>query len=149
MVRILKHIITVALCLLVVGGAVGVRFYVFACAHRGDLQLALEKENHGCCCHGDDDDDSCAPKDHEGGAYLTLHEEACCKATTLFVSVSHFEVSQASKLSVELPFIFIPNSPSYCANADSRCDLPIASHAPLIADAVPVPIIYLHGQLRL
>jgi hypothetical protein len=145
MLRIVKHTVTVALCLLVTGGAVGVRFYVSACMHSGDVQLAIEKNSPCCCSH---DSDSDAPKTPHEDGYFTAHEDACCKTSSLTISVSHFEVSQASKLSADLPFVTIPNLLHFaCADGDSRT--PAVARAPQIADATPTPIIYLHGQLRL
>jgi hypothetical protein len=146
MIRIVKHIITVALCLLVTGGVVGVHFYVSACMHSGNVQLAMEKDHRSCCGH---DDDSNAPKEPHEDGYFVAHEDECCKTSSLSVSVSQFEVSQASKLHVELPFIFIPYLPCYADVAGCDSYSLTVARPPLIAVAYPLPIIYLHGQLRL
>ncbi|MDR0712070.1 MAG: hypothetical protein LBF67_06985 [Prevotellaceae bacterium] len=146
MMKIVKHTITVVLCLLVTGGAVGVRFYVSACTRSGDVQLAMGKDHRSCCEHSDAGDAPGAP--HKDG-YFVAHEEECCKTSSLSVSVSSFEASQASKLQADFPVIFIPNLPRYADVAGCGSYLLTTAHAPLIADADPVPIIYLHGQLRL
>lgn len=148
MLQIAKHIVTVTLCLLITGGAVGVRLYISACTHSSDVQLALE-ENHPSCCSHDSDKSSNAPQTPHEDGYFVAHEEACCKTSSLSISVSHFEVSQASMLSADLPFVTIPNLSHFAcaASADSRT--PVAALAPRIADAASTPIIYLHGQLRL
>jgi hypothetical protein len=143
MVRVAKHIITVALCLLVIGGAVSVRFYVSECMHSGNVQLAMAKDHSSCCSH----DDSAPEEPHEDGYFAALEDE-CCKVSSLSVSVSSFEVSQALKLSVDLPFVTIPCLlPFACADGGSLATA--VARAPQIADACPAPIIYLHGQLRL
>ncbi|MDR2813703.1 MAG: hypothetical protein LBB79_03480 [Prevotellaceae bacterium] len=145
MLRIVKHIVTVTLCLLITGGAVGVRFYVSACTHSGDVQLAMEKIPRSCCSHDSDSDASGEP--HKDG-YFVAHEEGCCKTSSLSISVSHFEVSQASKLSADLPFVTIPNL-SHFACAGIGGHTTAVACAPRVADVAPTPIIYLHGQLRL
>lgn len=145
MLRIVKHTVTLALCLLITGGAVGVRVYVSACMHSGNVQLAMGKNHSSCCSHDGDNRSPKAP--HEDG-YFVAHEDACCKTSSLSISVSHFEVSQASKLSADLPFVTIPNlSHLACAGGDGRA--PAVARAPRIADPAPTPIIYLNGQLRL
>ncbi|MDR0688588.1 MAG: hypothetical protein LBF55_07915 [Prevotellaceae bacterium] len=141
-----KHAIAAALCLLVTGGAVGVRFYVSACMHSGDVQLAMA-QNHRCCCGHNDD--SAAPKEPHRDGYFASHEEDCCKTSSLSISVSHFEVSQACKLSVDLPFVTTPSIPQHFVCAGGGGLMAAVAPAPRIADAAPAPIIYLHGQLRL
>jgi hypothetical protein len=143
MLQIVKHIVTLALCLLVTGGAVGVRFYVSACAHSGDVQLAMKKDHRRCCSR-----DGSAPQAPHRDGYLAAHEDECCKTSSLSVSVSHFEVSQASKLSVDLPFLTIPHLPHFACAAGSS-HTPAAAHAPPARGDASTPIIYLHGQLRL
>jgi hypothetical protein len=141
-----KHAIAAALCLLVTGGAVGVRFYVSACMHSGDVQLAMT-QNHRCCCGHNDD--SAAPKEPHRDGYFASPEEGCCKISLLSLSVSHFEVSQACKPSVDLPFVTTPSIPQHLACAGGGSLMAAVATSPRIADAAPAPIIYLHGQLRL
>ncbi|MDR1342930.1 MAG: hypothetical protein LBK18_06725 [Prevotellaceae bacterium] len=151
MVRIAKHIIAVVLCLMVIGGAVDVRFYVSECMHSGNVQLAMAKDHRSCCSHDNDYDndyDNSAPKETHEDGYFASPEDECCKVSSLSVSVSSFEVSQALKLSVDLPFVTIPGL-SHFACADGGSLVTAVARAPRIADACPAPIIYLHGQLRL
>jgi hypothetical protein len=149
MLQAVKHIVAVALCLLITGGAVGVRFYVSTCTHSGDVQLAMEKIPRSCCSHDSDNShDSNAPEASHRGGYFVAHEDDCCKTSLLSVSVSHFEVSQAGKLSVDLPFVAIPHLPHF-AFAGSHSHTPAVALAPRMPGAASTPIIYLHGQLRL
>lgn len=144
MLQIVKHIITLSLCLLITGGAVGVRVYVSACTHSGEVQLAMSKIHRTCCSH---DDDAPEEQSHESG-YFVAHEDECCTTSSLSISVSHFKVSQASKLSVDLPFVTIPNL-LHVADGGSGSLAPAAARLPRIAGVASTPVIYLHGQLRL
>ena len=138
MLRTLKHIAIVALCLLVVGGAVSTQVYIFVCSqHHHGTQLSLRGEHHTCCAHDHDSDEDC--QHHDG------IENACCKITSQTLGVSSFEVSKitrVSKVAVVAATFDVPHICNGCCHvvrlANSSCVH--SSHS---------PDIYSFGQLRL
>lgn len=151
MLRIVKHTIAIVLCLLITGGGVGVRVYVSACTHSGNVQLAMEASHPGCCSHDADTDadaDRSYPAHPHAGGYIAAHEDACCTTSAVSISVCPFELSPSGKQLVDLPFATIPNL-SHFACAAVADGAPAIARAPRIADAASTPIIYLYGQLRL
>jgi hypothetical protein len=159
MLRIVKHTIAIVLCLLITGGGVGVRVYVSACTHSGNVQLAMEASHPGCCSHDADTDtdtdadadadaDRSYPAHPHAGGYIAAHEDACCTTSAVSISVCPFELSPSGKQLVDLPFATIPNL-SHFACAAGNGGAPAIARAPRIADAASTPIIYLYGQLRL
>ncbi len=146
MLRIVKHIATVALCLLVICGAVGTHFYVFVCSHNHHAaQLALTADHQGCCSHGHDAGTECH---HHGDGVASFDDEAsCCQTSSQVLSVSNFEVSHLLKLSkiatlsVVVNFLF---DNALCVSEDaSRIAYSSFVHSPQSPD------IFSFGQLRL
>ena len=150
MLRIVKHIAVIALCLLVIGGAAGTHIYVFICSHGCHaVQLSLtddhhcEHSHHACCdSHDDDDEDSCC---HDES--VCVLSDACCTATSQELSVSNFEVSREHKLSKVAPVVALFNSVFHCCAACGNTAVAVAF--PPVENSSHSPDIYSFGQLRL
>jgi hypothetical protein len=131
MLRIVKHIAASLLCLLVVGGSVGVHFYVFTCADKNhSAQIALNRDISCCsaaevqCCgaasacphlHEDDEDEYTLPSD-----VVSLSPLNCCNSDAQVFLLDQFEVKQGKKQSVLLQPIFLLQAVQGC-NAGIHC----------------------------
>lgn len=75
MLRFVKNILALTVCLLVIAGSVGVNFYLFTCTHC-EWQLLVDKDSHNESCCDDNEKD------------------ACCNTTQLSISTDNFAHSQ-------------------------------------------------------
>ncbi|MDR2937998.1 MAG: hypothetical protein LBU92_03555 [Prevotellaceae bacterium] len=141
MLKLVKHISLVALCLLVICGAVGTHFYVFVCSNQHHAtQLTLSENHHGCCAH-DGEQHNAETERHsnvDGG---------CCSTTSQLLSVSSFNVSELSKLGKIAVQVMLFDA--CCTCNGECCHAPRATLASSFSYSPHSPNIYSYGQLRL
>ncbi|MDR1225712.1 MAG: hypothetical protein LBK47_02285 [Prevotellaceae bacterium] len=109
MFKLAKHIITILLCFLIVGGSVGVHFYIFKCSGKDcTTQLALNKDI-SCACsaagvdehqHGGSHEGCCARHSHqaeqqaESSDAVSVSPLSCGNSDVQVFQLSQFEVQQ-------------------------------------------------------
>jgi hypothetical protein len=141
MLRVVKHIALVALCLLVVGGAAGMRVYVFGCAKSHHVARISMSGEDKCCCRSHN---ACS---HEQDAAVAAIDASCCTTDSQLLSVSSFEVSQATKF--HKVAVAATLFDMCCTCNGECCHAPGAALAASIVHSPPPPNLHSFGQLRL
>ncbi len=147
MLRVVKHIVIIALCLLVISGAVGTHVYVYACSqHHHATQLSLSDQDN-CYCHSHCHE-GCALDHNDCGDHCSINDDdSCCTSTSQVISVSNFEVSKIVKLDKVAVVAILFNALLHTCDNDCGHTQSLA-YAPNV-HSPHSPDIYSFGQLRL
>ncbi len=148
MLKAIKHIALITLCLLVVGGAAGVRVYVFGCAKsHHEARISLNGDDR-CCCRAHVHDETCEHDAEGENNALASVEGTCCTTVSQVLNVSSFAVSQITKLDKIAVVAMLFDACCTC-KGECRHALGVSLASSSLVHSPPLPDIYSYGQLRL